>query len=804
MTQSETNGFHIRITGLVQGVGFRPFVWRVANGQSLNGHIFNDGEGVLIEVLGDETVITRFAETIRREAPPLSRIDSITLTPISIDSAPTSFSITESVSSNVKTGCPPDAATCEDCRRELFDPADRRYQYPFLNCTNCGPRLSIIKTLPYDRASTTMADFPLCDACAAEYQDPADRRFHAQPVACPDCGPTLWLEDNQGEKLVSSLPFTDIAAALAGGKIVVLKGLGGFHLVCDATNDTAVNTLRERKRRPHKAFALMMKDSEHARQYVLLGEEEIALLASPQAPVVLVPPVDDFAGATTASGSQKTDKHSGKPLAKSIAPDTNRLGIMLPYTPIHLLLMDAVDFPLVMTSGNASGQPQAIDNDDASSQLGGIADLFVMHNRPIHNRVDDSVMQVLPYNAGSRLQPLRLARGYAPLVLPLPEGFPAEHSILALGAELKNTFCMTQGGNAMISQHMGDLSDARTFDAWEQTLALYQNLYQFTPTQVSSDLHPDYLSSRYAVRCAEEEEHPFHVAAPVLQIQHHHAHMAACMGDNGVPLNSNKLLGICLDGTGLGTDGTLWGGEVLFGNYQQAERLGGLKPAPLPGGTQAIIAPWRCLFGQLYPLLGEEDISELVNAVPGLPQELASPTAATLAKMIDKQLNCPPSSSAGRLFDAVAALLGCYGSRISYEGQAAVALQKLAENGQLPAKTFTLVPDPEGSIDPGPMLKAMLEALRLGESRENIARGFHAAMANAFTRLALKIREQHAFDSVALSGGVMQNSLLLSLLQQQLEQAGFNVLTHQRIPANDAGIAFGQALITLARHAATN
>ncbi len=799
MSTAETNGFHIRITGQVQGVGFRPFVWRVANELSLCGHIFNDGEGVLIEVLGDENAITHFTDTIRREAPPLSRIDSITLTPVFIDSAPTSFSITESVSSNVKTGCPPDAATCEDCRNELFDPADRRYQYPFLNCTNCGPRLSIIKTLPYDRASTTMVDFPLCEACAAEYQNPADRRFHAQPVACPDCGPTLWLEDNQGEKLVSSLPFTDIAMALADGKIVALKGLGGFHLVCDATNDTAVNTLRKRKCRPHKAFALMMKDTEHARQYVLLGEEEMALLTSPQAPVVLAPPCDDSAGATAPSGSQRTDKLSGWPLAKSIAPDTNRLGIMLPYTPIHLLLMDAVDFPLVMTSGNASGQPQAIDNEDARSQLCDIADVFVMHNRPIHNRVDDSVMQVLPNETGSRLQPLRLARGYAPLVLPLPEGFSTEHTILALGAELKNTFCMTQGSNAVISQHMGDLSDARTFDAWEQTLALYRDLYQFSPSQICCDLHPDYLSSGYARRCADEEDSPFRVDSPVSQIQHHHAHMAACMGDNGVPLSSENLLGICLDGTGLGTDGTLWGGEVLFGNYQQAERLGGLKPAPLPGGTQAILAPWRCLFGQLYSLLSEQDIRERVNAIPGLSKTLVSPTAATLAKMIDKQLNCPLSSSAGRLFDAVAALLGCYDNQISYEGQAAVALQKLAENGLLPAKPFTLKPDTEGHIDPGPMLLEMIDALEQGEDKANIAKGFHVSMAASFTCLAQNIQKQKHFRTVVLSGGVMQNSLLQGLLQQQLQQAGFTVLSHRRIPANDAGIAFGQALITLAR-----
>lgn len=799
MTTPETNGFHIRITGLVQGVGFRPFVWRAANELSLCGHIFNDGEGVLIEVQCKEAEASAFVASIRDNAPPLSRINSVTLTPIFINVGSTSFTITESVSNAVKTGCPPDAATCEDCRNELFNPADRRYQYPFLNCTNCGPRLSIIKTLPYDRASTTMADFPLCDACAAEYQNPADRRFHAQPVACPDCGPTLWLEDSQGEKLVSSSPFTDIAAALSEGKIIALKGLGGFHLVCDATNPQAVNTLRQRKRRPHKAFALMMRNIEQASDYAHLGIEEIALLTSPQAPVVLVPSKEDCAKASSTPHSPSGNLLTGKPLADTIAPDTNRLGIMLPYTPIHLLLMDAVDFPLVMTSGNASGQPQAIDNEDARSQLCDIADVFVMHDRPIHNRVDDSVIQVLPDETGPRLQPLRLARGYAPLVLPLPEGFSTEHSILALGAELKNTFCMTQGPNAVISQHMGDLSDARTFDAWEQTLALYRDLYQFSPSQISCDLHPDYLSSGYAQRCADEEDSPFRVDSPVSQIQHHHAHMTACMGDNGVPLSTEDYLAICLDGTGLGTDGTLWGGEVLFGNYQQAERLGGLKPAPLPGGTQAILAPWRCLFGQLYPLLSEQDIRERVNAVPGLPKTLASPTTATLAKMIDKQLNCPLSSSAGRLFDAVAALLGCYDNQISYEGQAAVALQKLAENGQLPAKPFTLTPDTEGRIDPGPMLLEMIDALGQGEDKANIAKGFHVSMAAAFTCLAQNIQKQKHFRTVVLSGGVMQNSLLHGLLQQQLQQAGFTVLSHQRIPANDAGIAFGQALITLAR-----
>ena len=778
---SEVNIDRIRVTGLVQGVGFRPYVWRIARSLQVCGHVFNDGSGVVIEVLSSPAT-DHLASAVKDAPPPLSRIDSI-ITEHNVSASGTAvpaegFHITESQSSEVRTGCPPDAAMCDACRDELFDENDRRYRYPFLNCTHCGPRLSIIKNLPYDRASTTMSDFTLCETCNAEYHEPADRRFHAQPVACAACGPAMWLEDTQGNQIDAGDPFEWIAARLKSGDILALKGLGGFHLVCDATNLETVTRLRERKRRPHKAFALMMQSIEQAERYVTLSETEKALLMSPRSPVVLASPLLQ---------SAVTDKA----LAGNIAPDTNRLGVMLPYTPLHALVMEAAGIPLVMTSGNASGQPQATDNIDARRQLATIADGFVMHNRPVHSRVDDSVAQV----ANGHIHYFRLARGYAPLVMPLPEGFTADLQCLATGAELKNTFCMTQAGKAIISQHMGDLSDVQTCDAFEHSIALYQSLYQFTADVVSCDLHPDYASTRLAGTVISSASDLAADGAALYKVQHHHAHLAACLGDNEIPLASPAVLGICLDGTGLGSDGTLWGGEALFGGYRSVVHAGGLSAAPLPGGTQAILSPWRTLYGRLYGVLNAQQTSALAEFVPAL----SSPVAATLGRMIDKQLNCPLSSSAGRLFDAVAALLGCYATGITYEGQAAVALQGLAEQGQPLAQCYRFALT-NGRLDPLPVLLEMIEQRRTGVSTASMAHNFHLSLAQAFTELTISLNQKYSFDTVALTGGVMQNTLLLSMLKQGLSQAGFRVLTHRSLPANDANIAYGQALVTLANH----
>ena len=758
------NGFRLTINGLVQGVGFRPTVWRIANDLGLHGSVSNDAGGVVVELKADASQRDRFVAELYARCPPLARIDSLEFAG-AVVTDPGSFVISDTRQGNVSTGCAPDAATCPECRHELFDSTNRRFRYPFINCTHCGPRLSIIRQIPYDRATTTMAQFIQCCECQAEYQDPADRRFHAQPNACPNCGPRVWLEDNRGHRQSQVEAFRALSTALRAGNIAAIKGLGGFHLACDATNPKVVAELRRRKQRPDKAFALMVRDLNVVREYAVL-DDNAALLSCTEAPVVLLDAIEN----------------NERPLADNVAPGQYQLGFMLPYTPLHLLLMETLEMPLVMTSGNRSGLPQAITNDDAREQLSEIADLFLMHDRPIQNRVDDSVVRQID----GRSHYLRRARGYAPTSLALPPGFDQAPDLIALGAELKNTLCLIQSGRAILTQHLGDLEDARTYEQYQHTLSLYQNLYQHHSDLYVCDMHPEYLSSKFGEQLADEGK-------TLVRVQHHHAHLAACLGENSYPLEGEPVLGICLDGTGFGLDNTLWGGEFLLGGYQQIKRLAHIKPFPLVGGVQAIREPWRCLYAQLKQA-GVIAQSELEVLFP----LLATKPCATLDKMIEKGLNCPITSSAGRLFDAVAAALGCHTEGITYEGQAAIELETLARQGDLETAAYPLA-IVDNQIDPTPLWQQLIEDLQLQRNRADMAMAFHKGFANIVVEQTLVLKKEHGFNTVALSGGVMQNGLLFTALESQLSAQGLNVLMHRRLPANDGCIAFGQALIAAAQ-----
>ncbi len=757
----------LTISGQVQGVGFRPFIWRLANEMKLCGCVFNDAQGVKVFVNTDQNGVKALISRIQNELPPLASIDQI-----ECQSAPyvayESFAITESSQGDVSTGCAPDAVTCCNCKNELFDPENRRYRYPFINCTDCGPRLSIIQQIPYDREFTTMAAFQQCSDCSAEYNNPEDRRFHAQPNACPVCGPKVWLENSAADRVVAGDPFAYLSNALLEGKIVAIKGLGGFHLACDATNSAAVAELRSRKNRPDKAFALMVRDTEILKRYAETGEEAENIISGPSAPVVLLNSITD----------------SSNPIASNIAPGQYQLGFMLPYTPLHHLFFEHVEIPLVMTSGNRSGSPQAISNEEAREQLSGIADLLLFHDRPIQNRVDDSVVR----QVGSEIHFLRRARGYAPDSLSLPEGFETAPDLVALGGELKSTLCLLQAGRAAISQHLGDLEDFRTYEQYQKTLELYQNLYQFSSDQFVCDLHPEYLSSKFGEQLQEQ-------GCKLLKVQHHHAHLASCLGENGYPLKGKAVLGICLDGTGFGSDGTLWGGEFLLGSYDHFDRVAHIKPFPLVGGVKAIIEPWRCLYAQLrqsFPDVGLEQFQDVCS-------QLASPVCSTFEKMIEKELNCPSTSSAGRLFDAVAAALGCHAEAISYEGQAAIELETLAWKGDSNTPSYTFKIN-DNQIDPMPFWQEFIGDLQSARrSKEDAALAFQKGFGGIVVEMVDKLREQYGFDTVALSGGVMQNAILYRSIKRGLSASGLQVLSHQKLPANDAGLSFGQALIAAAK-----
>ncbi|MCB1757612.1 MAG: carbamoyltransferase HypF, partial [Gammaproteobacteria bacterium] len=572
------NAESIRVRGLVQGVGFRPTVWQLAQRFGLTGEVLNDGEGVLIVVQGDVTQLDDFVSALRSDCPPLARIDAIEREAVAVEPQRQTFTIAASHNTGVLTGVVADAATCPACLDELRDPQNRRHGYAFTNCTHCGPRFSIIRAIPYDRANTSMAAFRQCPACQREYDNPADRRFHAQPNACPVCGPQVWLEDNNGNRLPVENPVSQAAELIRQGRIVAIKGVGGFHLACDAASDTAVATLRERKHRYAKPLAMMARDLDQVRSCCQVSVREAEALSGSAAPIVIL-----------------EKKHSGDslPLAPGIAPGQKALGFMLPYSPLHHLLMADLSRPVVLTSGNRSEEPQCIDNEDARERLSGIADAFLMHDRDIVNRIDDSVVREM----AGEIRCLRRGRGMAPETWQLPGGFPQADGILAMGAELKNTFCLLRKGDAILSQHMGDLEDARTLDDYQTNLALYRQLFRHAATMLVIDRHPEYLSSKTA-EAIQAENHQ-----TLSSVQHHHAHIAACLGDNGWGLEDGKVIGIALDGLGFGEDDTLWGGEFLLADYCDSERLASFRPMPLIGGAKAMFEPWRNTYAQLVHCL---------------------------------------------------------------------------------------------------------------------------------------------------------------------------------------------------------
>lgn len=793
-------GREIHITGVVQGVGFRPFVYGLAQRYGLAGWVRNSSAGVDIVVDGRLPALDAFTDALQREVPPLARINSL-----EISNRPANgFAQFEIRHSQPVDGAfqpiAPDVTVCPDCLRELFDPTDRRYRYPFLNCTHCGPRFTIIRDIPYDRSQTTMASFPMCPTCAAEYENPLDRRFHAQPVACPLCGPRVWLvmgdvaaqppgvqlsviagkRERAGLALSLDDPVQMTRQLLADGKIVAIKGLGGFHLACDAANETAVAELRRRKLRLDKPFAVMVADAATAVAHTHLNDAERELLTSRERPIVLL------------------RRKAASTIATAVAPGQNQLGLMLPYTPLHyLLLAPEAGFPaaLVMTSGNRSEEPIAYTNEEALAQLSDLADAFLLHNRDIHMRCDDSVMCVVNLATegivnsedaesppGPHLRhfpsPIRRARGYAPSPVRLP--WKARPS-LATGAELKNSFCLSRDRYAFLSQHIGDLENYETLCAFEEGITHFERMFRVRPEIIAYDLHPDYLATRYALERAERE------GITAVGVQHHHAHIAACMAEHGLR-GERPVIGVALDGTGYGGDGAMWGGEFLVADYAGYTRPYHLHAVLLPGGDTAVRQPWRTALAWLKQagISWDEDVPPVHYAVSSHPL-----TVDVLQRQLQTGLNAPRTSSMGRLFDAVAALTGVR-QVVNYEGQAAIELEALVDETETAAYPFSLE---KGVVDPAPMLAAIVDDLRGRVQTAVIAARFHNTVVHMVMIVCGRMRAETGLKEVALSGGVWQNRTLLQRTIPSLQQKGFTVYWHQTVPANDGGLALGQAVI---------
>ncbi|MDE1568365.1 carbamoyltransferase HypF [Aquabacter sp. P-9] len=766
---AEDAGAQIIVSGIVQGVGFRPFVWRLAERLGLHGTVANEGTRVVIHAGGPPVALVALEQALRNEAPTLARVESIVCTP----AAPppkNGFRIIESAAGEVSVGIVPDMATCPACRAEMADPPARRFRYAFTNCTHCGPRFSIVTGLPYDRARTTMAAFALCPECRAEYENAADRRFHAQPVACPTCGPRLMLQAADAPSLVGEEALATAVARLKAGGILAVKGIGGFHIACDACDEAAVAELRQRKHRPAKPFAIMVADLPASRALCHVAPLEAEALESAAAPVVLL-------------------RHRNEvSLAPSVAPGQQRLGLMLAYSPLHILLLEAFGGPLVMTSANRSNAPQVYRDDEARTELSGLVDAILTHDRPIARRLDDSVVQVV----GGRQRVLRRARGLAPIPLPLPEDFAGSPAILATGGGLKNALCLTQSGRALLSQHLGDLDEPATAEAFETALVDCSALFNHRPDAVACDLHPDLFPSRFAADLAERH------GLPLVEVQHHHAHVAAVMAEGGWRRADGRVLGIALDGLGHGTDGTVWGGEILVCDYLSSVRRGRMKPVPLLGGDAANREPWRMLLAHL-DAAGEGAAAD---------ELLAGKPLSTLRAMARKGLNAPLSSSAGRLFDAMACLAGLAPDRLSFEGEAAMALEAAAgwqERAPYPMVIEVrngLVGEDLLEIDPSLLWRAALADRAADAPAATLAARFHDGVADAFAQAALRIATDEGLSTVALCGGVFQNARLMESLSLRLENAGLRVLTSANVPTNDGGLALGQAVVAAARHTA--
>lgn len=757
-------GEEIEVSGIVQGVGFRPFVWRLAQRLGVRGEVRNAGDRVVVRAGADRAVLDAFAAALAAEAPPLARVERVMRRPAPLP--PEGFAIVDSAAGAVSVGVVPDVATCPACRAEIADPSARRHRYAFTNCTDCGPRFSIVTGLPYDRPATTMAGFALCPACQVEYDDPADRRFHAQPIACPACGPRLWMEGAEpaaGEDAIAAA-----ARLLKAGAILAVKGIGGFHIACDAGNREAVATLRARKHRPAKPLAVMA-DMDTASRLCAIDPPARAALEHASAPILLLPLLPDA------------------PLAPGVAPGQRHLGLMLPYTPLHHLLLAAVGAPLVMTSANRANAPQVFRDSEARTNLAGIVDAFLMHDRPIARRLDDSVGRF----AAGRLRVMRRGRGLSPMPLPLPDDFADAPPALALGGELKSAVCLTHGARALLSHHLGDLDEPATGDAFEATLADLAAIFSHAPAVVAVDAHPGYRATRLGTALAAQR------GLPLEQVQHHHAHMAAAMAENGWRRADGAVVGIALDGLGLGDDGTVWGAEVLVCDYVRSRRVGRLSPIPLAGGDAASREPWRALAAHLDRALGRSAVDGEAHLAP----LFADRPLATVRAMIDRGLNAPLGSSAGRLFDAAACLLGLAPWRLSHEGEAAMALEAMAEGASGAPYPFAITPGGGGpaELDPAPLWRAMVQDLAAGRPRAQMAAAFHAGLAAAVCALAQDVARAEGLDSVALGGGVFQNARLLEETVRRLEAAGLRVLAPAQVPANDGGLAFGQAVVAAAR-----
>lgn len=746
----------IFIKGIVQGVGFRPFVYSLALKNNLTGWVRNSSNGVEIEINGSPSNMETFLFFLQNAPPALSRIDIMNV----VDSNPNRYKEFTIIESNSMEGeflpVSPDYCICEDCLKELFDSHNRRYRYPFINCTNCGPRFTIIQDIPYDRPKTTMAPFKMCDQCFAEYKNPLDRRYHAQPTACPVCGPQVSLMIGNEKVAEGDTAIQVSRRMIQNGKILAVKGLGGYHLACDAANFETVETLRARKKRSEKPFALMAYSLETIQKYCLISPSEKKVLESKERPIVLL------------------ETRSVNDLSPLVAPSQNHLGFMLPYTPLHyLLLQPSEENPTVwvMTSANISDEPIAYQDQEAATRLEKIADGFLIHNREIHMRVDDSVTRII----ADKNYPIRRSRGFAPNPVITPLKLP---QILATGAELKNTFCLTRDNYAFISHHIGDLENYETLQSFEEAIYHYQKLFRINPELVASDMHPDYLASRFAHQYADN------LKIPNIHIQHHHAHLAACLADNQYD-REEPVIGLCYDGTGYGTDGAIWGGEILVGNYAQYHRKYHLRYVPLPSGDVSIRIPARMALSHLWANGMEWD-----NSLPCV-SALCMEDKTVLEIQLSKQINTPPTSSMGRLFDAVASLIGVR-HKVSYEGQAAIEIEALADPGET---GFYPISIGNGLIDPKPLFEAIIVDLHKNTPIHILSARFHNSIVELSINACKSIRRENNINQVALSGGVWQNKVLLENTTKRLIKEQFDVMIHHTVPTNDGGLSLGQALI---------
>jgi hydrogenase maturation protein HypF len=746
----------ITVRGVVQGVGFRPFVYRLAHEHALKGWVRNTSGSVDIEVEGGGEAINKFLSDLKTKTPPMARIESVE---VAFDSPKgyTEFQIEPSLSREGQYQLvSPDIATCDECKKEIFSPTDRRFRYPFTNCTNCGPRFTIIEDIPYDRPKTTMHKFKMCPKCRKEYADPLNRRFHAQPNACPKCGPKLELLNSNGKAVKCNDAIKTASQLLKEGKILAIKGLGGFHLACDATSEKAIDTLRVRKRRQGKPLAVMIGTIKEIEKHCFVSAEERKLLQSSQCPIVLL------------------RWKKGSNISPAVAPKLKYLGVMLPYTPLHHILLSETGLPLVMTSGNISEEPIAKDNDEALRRLNGIADYFLVHNRDIYSRYDDSV-----YIVEGVPRAVRRARSYAPYPIFLP--FKSK-PILACGAELKNTFCLTKDEHAFLSQHIGDMENEETLEHFENTIELYKKLFRIKPEVIAYDMHPDYLATKYALEVGEGAN------LKLVPVQHHHAHIVSCLVDNQV---ESQVIGVALDGTGYGSDGKIWGGEFLTADWRNFKRLGHLEYVPLPGGEAAIRKPYRMALGYIYSLLGED------FSLEGLPLKINPAELEVIKRQLKRGVNSPLTSSAGRLFDTVSALAGVR-QEIDYEAQAAIELEMLAPDEVEKSESYPFaIVEEEGVrvVKLKELLSAVVKDVRNQVPASIISLKFHHTMAAITTGMCKLIARDTGIKQVALSGGVFQNRLLLRLTIAALQKEGFDVLTHHLVPFNDGGISLGQAVV---------